>query len=74
MKIQISQNDWGHTSVKLNGSEVGNYITEFSLQQKAGEVPVLNLCVPVTTGIEVELPQGIVIATKEENAPLNAPV
>lgn len=65
MKIQISQDDRGNTLIALNGTEVSQYISEFALSQKAGEVPILNITVPMVDGIEVELPDGIVIAQRE---------
>lgn len=66
MKIQISQDDRGNTSIKLDGVEVSKSVTEFSLSQKAGEVPVLNLQVYPLTGIDIELPDGVVIVKPEE--------
>lgn len=66
MKIQISQDDRGNTSIKLDGVDVSKRVTEFSLSQKAGEVPVLNLQVYPFAGIDIELPDGVVIVKPEE--------
>lgn len=65
MKIQILQNDRGHTSLKVDGVELSNHVTEFSLSQRAEEVPVLDLQLYPLDGIEVELPDGVVIAQSE---------
>ena len=67
MKIQISQDDRGHTSLKVDGVELSNHVTEFSLSQRAGDVPVLNLQLYPLNGIEVELPDGVVIAQSEDS-------
>ena len=67
MKIQISQDDRGHTSLKIDGVELSNHVTEFSLSQRAGEVPVLNLQLYPLNGIDVELPDGVVIVQSEDS-------
>ena len=67
MKIQISQDDRGNTSLKVDGVELSNYVTEFSLSQRGGEVPVLNLKLVPLDGIEVELPDGVVIAQSKDS-------
>lgn len=68
MRIQVAEGKNGYTSVKVDGIEVNQVISGFSLSQKAGEIPVLTLEIPVTKGMEIDLPQGIVIAQKEANA------
>lgn len=65
MRIQITEAENGHTSVKVDGAEVNQVISGFSLSQKPGETPVLLLEIPVTEGMEIDLPQGIVIAQHE---------
>lgn len=66
MKIRVSVNEKGHTSVKVDGTELNMLVTGFALSQEAGEIPVLNLKVPITDGADIELPDGIVIANIEK--------
>lgn len=66
MRIQIAEAENGCTSVKVDGTEVNQVISGFSLSQKPGEIPVLLLEIPVTEGMEIDLPQGIVIAQEEK--------
>ena len=66
MKIRVSVNEKGHTSVKVDGTELNMLVTGFTLSQEAGEIPVLTLKVPITDGAIIELPDGIVIANIEK--------
>lgn len=66
MKIRVSVNEKGHTSVKVDGTELNMLATGFTLSQEAGEIPVLALKVPITDGADIELPDGIVIANIEK--------
>lgn len=67
MRIQIAEAENGCTSVKVNGTEVNQVISGFSLSKKPGEIPVLLLEIPATEGMEIDLPQGIVIAREEKD-------
>lgn len=66
MKIRVSVNEKGHTSAKVDGTELNMLVTGFTLSQEAGEIPVLTLKVPITDGVDIELPDGIVIANIEK--------
>lgn len=66
MRIQIAEAENGCTSVKVDGTEVNQVVSGFSLSQKAREIPVLLLEIPVTEGMEIDLPQGIVIVREEK--------
>nr|UWI04083.1 MAG: hypothetical protein [Bacteriophage sp.] len=66
MKLQISMDDRGNTSLKADGVELNGITTEFSLSQKAGEVPVLNLRIYPLAELDIELPDAVVIVQPEE--------
>ena len=69
--IQITQDERGvATSLKIDGVELAAYVSEFSLNQKGGEIPELRLTIH-EPNIEIELPQGIVIIERED-CPLNS--
>ncbi len=61
MRIEITENGAGNTSIKANGVELSKYVTEFHLTQTAGEEPTLTLKMYVTDGMTVDLPEGAVI-------------
>lgn len=65
MKIEISQQEVGQrTSLKVNGIELANNATAFSLTQRAGEVPMLTVEIPLIDELDISLPDGIVIVEK----------
>lgn len=64
MKIKISQEDGG-TSLQLNGSEIGNCVSEFTLTQKAGDIAVLTVKIYADDGLEIDLADGAVLFEKE---------
>lgn len=71
MKIQITS-DGTCASVSVDGVTLNN-ATAFHLMQKAGEIPVLTVELATIDGLEVELPDGVVIAQHieaEEQPPL----
>lgn len=63
MKIQIAKNIAGNTSVKIDGIELNNYVSELCLTQNAMSRPelLLKLVVSPLDELEVDLPDGIVI-------------
>lgn len=66
MKIRIRSNE-KNTSLIVDGTEISRVTSGFSLSQKAGEIPVLVVEIPVPNGdIDVELPEGVVIIEKME--------
>lgn len=66
MKIQIQQNEQGITFLKINDIEMNKCISGFSLTQKAEEVAELSLNMFVTEGMNIELPDGVVVVAQEE--------
>lgn len=64
MKIQITS-DGVRTSLFVDGV-VLNSATAFHLMQKAGEIPVLTVELAAIDGLEIELPDGVVIAQSKE--------
>ena len=59
--IQISESE-GLTSVRVDGIEMGCYASKFRLAQDGHNVPILILEIPAMHGVEVEIPDGVVIA------------
>lgn len=66
MRIQITEAKKGISSIKVDGTEVNQVVSGFTLSQNPGEIPVLLLEIPVTEGMEIDLPQGIVIAQEKK--------
>ena len=64
MKIQITENCKNGVSVKVDGVELSNYVSEFHLTQKAHECPELVLKMPILNELEIDLPDGVVIVDK----------
>lgn len=73
MGIQIFEDDCGKTSIRLNGEEMAKHITEFALSQKAEEIAVLQITIPVIDGIEVDIPNGVVELRQEAKEPAPEP-
>lgn len=63
MKIQIAKDIAGHTSIKVDGMELNNYVSELCLTQNAMSRPELLLKIVVSPldELEVDLPDGVVI-------------
>lgn len=67
--IQIRKfRDSAITSVKVDGVELSDYASEFSVTQKAGEVAEITLKIPVIDGLEIELPDGVTVIERNTNA------
>ena len=64
MKIQITS-DGVRTSLFVDGVALSG-ATAFHLMQKAGEIPVLTVELDAIDGLEIELPDGVVIAQSAE--------
>ena len=66
MKIQITKDIAGHTSVKIDDVELNNFVSEFHLTQKVIGQPELFLKVPISPldELEIDLPDGVVIVDK----------
>ncbi len=64
MKIQIRNNEHG-TSIQVDGMELSHVASEFSLQQEAGHPAELVIKIPAMSGIDVELPDGVVVVEKD---------
>ncbi len=66
MKIQIAKDIAGHTSVKVDGIELNNYVSKFSLTQNAMNRPELRLKMVVSPldELEVDLPDGVIVVDK----------
>ncbi len=63
MRIQIAEDVNHNTSVKINGVELNNYVSEFCLTQDAMHQPELLLKIRMSPldSLEVDLPEGIVV-------------
>ncbi len=63
MRIQITEDINHLTSVKIDGVELNNYISEFCLTQNAMHQPELLLKIRMSPldSLEVDLPEGIVV-------------
>ena len=65
MKIEIT-NSGTKTHISVDGQDVSKSISSFTLTQAAGELPTLYLKIPVAQGIDIDIPDGVVIASEEE--------
>lgn len=64
MKIQI-KGDGEITSVKVNGIEMGGFVSSLKLEQEAGCVAELKLTIPVRGDVDIEIPHGATVIEKE---------
>lgn len=61
--VQIKQSG-DFTAIEVDGTDLAKYASEFTLTQKAGEIPVLKVTIPVCC-IEAELPHCATVVEKE---------
>lgn len=67
MKISIKTSDNKsryNTHIVVNGIDLGMYASGYRLTQKAGELPVLCVEIPVTN-TDIDIPEGCVIVRQE---------
>lgn len=65
MKINIT-NSGIKTSISLDGKDISHGVTSFTLTQSASSLPELHLRIPVTEGIEIDIPDGLVFVNGEK--------
>ena len=63
--IRIKGEGGAITHVEVDGVDLSKWAYAISLKQQAGELPELTVSLHCIDGVEIELPEGVIIVEKD---------